>query len=305
MRRIATVLSGLVLLLALAACVQVIRNSGQTTLPPPPEKALRIATLNVHYIILSDATGPWSVGDWETRKGALDAAFKSIDADVFAFQEMESFQRGSDGSVNLARDWLVERNPGFAVGATGPWREFPPTQPIFFRRDRFDLLDQGWFFFSDTPDVIYSRTFNGSWPAFASWVHLRDRQSGEAFRVLNLHFEYRSGSTRLLSAELVAERITPWITAGERVILVGDTNARHGAPTMEILADPGITFLPVTGATYHFDRGLNLFGAIDHIGHSAGLRPVGPPVVLREKFEGEWPTDHYPVVADLVIQDVN
>ncbi|MEJ6402115.1 endonuclease/exonuclease/phosphatase family protein [Yoonia sp. 2307UL14-13] len=287
----------LVTLLALTACVQHIRNSGSSALPSRVADTLRIATYNVHYIWLGRATGPWSVGDWERRKGPLDQAFKALDADVVAFQEMESFARGSDGSVNLTLDWLLENNPGYGAAAVGDWEVFPSTQPIFYRADRLSAVDQGWFFFSDTPDVIYSRTFNGSFPAFASWAAFV-RADGRRFRVVNVHFEYSSGSNRLLSAELVADRIGPWVADGETVFLVGDLNARLGAPTVEILEGAGLTFAPVQGSTYHFNRGINLFGAIDHIAVTEGADLARAPVVLREKFAGEWPTDHYPVIAD-------
>ncbi len=291
---------GVLMIAALTACVQIYRNSGQQALPPRDNGVLRLATYNVHYIILGRETGPWSVGDWERRKGPLDQAFKALDADLVAFQEMESFQRGSDGSVNLARDWLLERNPGHLAAASGDWRRFPSTQPILYRADRLTLRDQGWFFFSDTPDVIYSRTFNGSFPAFASWAQF-ETPGGDAFRVVNVHFEYISRSNRLLSAALVRDRIDPWIKAGETVFVVGDLNARMGAPTMRSIEDAGVSFLPVRGATYHFNQGLHLFGAIDHIGATADVQPVTDPVVLRQRFGGEWPTDHYPVVVDVAL----
>ena len=291
--------SGLLLL----ACGVHVAQSGRPPdpLPEKSEGALRIATHNVHYIVLGQSEGRWSVADWEARKTALGAAFKAIDADIVAFQEMESFSRGSDGSVNLTLDYLLAETPGHGAAAVGDWREFPSTQPILYRRDRVEVLDQGWFFFSETPDVIYSRTFNGSWPAFASWARFRDRTTGAAFRVVNVHFEYRSRSNRRLSAALVAERTGPWIAAGETVILAGDLNAMHGARTLELLEDAGFAFLPVDGATYHFDRGINLFGAIDHLAVSGGAAAAGPPVVLRERFAGDWPSDHYPVFADLLI----
>lgn len=279
------------------ACVQVVRNSGTEPVPPREPQALRLATLNVHYIVLGQDTGPWSVGDWERRKGPMDAAFKTVDADIFAFQEMESFAGGNNGDTNLALDWLLAQNPGYAAAAVGDWREFPSTQPILYRRDKLAVVDQGWFFFSDTPDVIYARTFNGSYPAFASWAVFEDAD-GARFRVVNVHFEYSSRSNRLKSAALVRDRISPWIAAGETVFLAGDTNARLGARTMAIIEDAGITFAPVTGATYHFNRGINLFGAIDHLAYSDGVRLMNDPVVLRRRFAGEWPADHYPVLAD-------
>lgn len=283
----------LLLVLLASGCSPPVRELG-----PPVEGALRVATYNVHYIDLNKRGGSWSVADWKRRKGPLDAAFKALDADIVAFQEMESFSRGSDGGTNLALDWLLERNPGFAAAAVGDWREFPSTQPILYRSDRLELREQGWFFFSETPDTLYSRTFDGSYPAFASWARFEDRSTGEAMRVVDVHLEYKSGSNRRLSAELVVDRITPWIEAGDAVLLAGDLNARLGSDAVRIFEGAGLVFAPVDGATYHFDRGLNLFGAIDHLASANALSRVAGPVVLRNEFDGEWPTDHYPVVAD-------
>lgn len=293
--------AGLLALLVLVGCAQVIRNSGDSPLVARADTALRVATWNVHYIILSQDTGPWSRGDWERRKGPMDDGFKFLGADLVAFQEMESFARGSGGAVNLTLDWLLANNPDFAAAAVGDPAAFPSTQPILYRRDRLVLQDQGWFFFSVTPDVIYSRTFNGSWPAFASWAQFTDRDTGETFRALNIHTDFSSRSNRLQSAELVAERISPWIEAGETVLVMGDMNARAGARTLRIMETAGVTFAPVQGATYHMNRGLNLFGAIDHIGWAGAARMASDPVVVRRKFRDEWPTDHYPVVLDLVL----
>jgi endonuclease/exonuclease/phosphatase family metal-dependent hydrolase len=159
-------------------------------------------------------------------------------------------------------------------------------------------VDQGWFFFSESPEVIYSRTFDGSWPAFASWAEFAPRGGGPVFRVVNVHFEYRSASNRLLSAALVRDRIAPVIAEGTPVLLVGDLNARLGSPTARRLAEAGVAWAPVAGSTYHLNRGLNLLFPIDHIGATLDLRRVGGPVVLRRRFGGVWPSDHYPVFAD-------
>lgn len=286
-----------VALVALVGC-QTIRNSGTQTLADPGPETLRIATYNVHYIILGQDTGPWSVGDWERRKGPLDLAFKEIAADIIGFQEMESFARGSGGATNLALDWLLTNNPDYAAAAVGDPRVFPSTQPILYRPDRVTLIDQGWFFFSQTPDVIYSRTFNGSFPAFASWAEFTDLATAVTFKVVNIHTDFASRSNRLLSTELVVDRITPWMQAGETVFVIGDLNARFGDRVVEMLQEAGLQFAPVEGATFHFNRGINLFAAIDHIAVSGNATLAGEPVVLRERFAGEWPTDHYPVIAD-------
>lgn len=280
---------------------QNVRNAHGPALTAKPDGATRIATYNVHYIQLVRASGGWSQADWEERKGPLDATVKALDADIIAFQEMETFAGGNEDSNNLTRRWLLSRNQQFEAAAIGDWREFPSTQPIFYRPERFALVDQGWFFFSETPDVIYSRTFNGSYPAFASWAQFRDRRSGSMLRVLNVHLDYSSGENRRRSTDLIVARVGPWIEQGEVVILAGDLNARAGSSLHRMLEATGLTFLPVQGSTFHFDRGLNLFGAIDHIAHSAPIAPLGEPVVLRQRLGETWPTDHYPVIADFSI----
>jgi len=298
-RRLAMALVSLVALTVLLACVQVYRNSGTNPLPQVNQPALRVATYNVHYILVGREKGPWSLGDWQRRKEPLSAAFNFLNADLVAFQEMESFSGREADQDNLALDWLLTQHPAYSAAAAGDPAVFPSTQPLLYRRDRLKMTGQGWFFFSDTPDVLYARTFNGSFPAFASWAAFTDRQTGATFRAVNIHTDFRSRSNRLKSVALVAERITPWVDADEAVLLMGDLNGRIGDPTLEILQDAGVTFAPVEGATFHFNRGLNLFGAIDHIGWAGAVRADSTPAVIRRKFLGEWPTDHYPIVLDI------
>ena len=297
-RRTLKTLLFLMLGVLVIGCTQIFRNSGTPMLRPPSTEALRLATYNVHYIVVPRADGPWSMADWERRKGPLDLAFKALEADLVGFQEMESFAGGSISLDNLALDWLLLNNPDYKAAAAGDPRVFPSTQPILYRSDRLQMLGQGWFFFSETPDVLYARTFNGSYPAFASWAEFRDTRSQNVFRVVNIHTDFSSRSNRLQSAELIAARIKPWIEAGETIYVLGDMNARLGARKLAIIEEVGVTFTPVKGATFHFNRGLNLFGAIDHIGYAGAAEPLGAPVVLRQKFDGEWPTDHYPVIVD-------
>lgn len=82
-----------IVLVTLVGC-QTFRNSGNTPLPANTADALRIATYNVHYIILGRETGAWSLGDWDRRKTPLDQAFKAVNADVIGFQEWRASGAG-------------------------------------------------------------------------------------------------------------------------------------------------------------------------------------------------------------------
>lgn len=289
---------GLGALSLLVACGAHLVNSGKSVIEPAPAQSHRVASLNVHYIIAFRETGAWSVGDWERRRAPLTEAVKAMGADILALQESETFPDTNEGGANLVLDHLLSALPDYAAAAHGPADTFPPSQPILYKPSRYEMRDQGWFFFSDTPDQIYSRTFNGSWPAFASWAEFEPRNGDPAFRVVNVHFEYSSRSNRRLSAALVRDRIAPWIAQGIPVLLVGDLNAMHGSATMSLLEEADLTFLHPRGSTYHLNRGINLFGAIDHLGHSHAVQAVSDPVIVRQKFDDEWPSDHYPVFAD-------
>lgn len=289
----------ILVLLGATAALQHIRLSPVASLPAPPDADLRVATWNVHYILTNRAEGRWGLSGWEERKVPMDATFKALAADIVAFQEMESFAGGNDDSDNRARRWLLAENPGYAAAAIGDWRDFPSTQPVFYRPDRFGVLQQGWFFFSDTPEVIYSRSFDGRYPAFASWVQFQDMSDNRAFRVVNVHLDAGSRLNRRRSAALVAERVRPWIEAGEAVILTGDLNALHGSGIHDSLTAAGLQFPPVPAATYHLDRGLNLLPAIDFIGLSGAVTRTAGPFVLDLPTAPVRAADHYPVAMDL------
>jgi endonuclease/exonuclease/phosphatase family metal-dependent hydrolase len=302
LKRVAKICAGILIAFALllgGAQLWNGRGSGAQALGAATPEDIRLASFNVHYILLHKQDGPWSVADWERRRPALTNAVTSLGADIIAFQEMESFRRGDEGSVNLARDALLEEMPAYAAAANGDPKTFPTTQPIFYRKERMTLLDQGWFFFSETPDVIYSRTFNGSFPAFASWAEFYDLRTGKDFRVVNVHFDYSSGENRVKTANLVHDRVAEWTKAGENIVLVGDLNAMAGSKTVDILKQAGLDLRPVKGSTYHLNHGINLFGAIDHVLHDCSTAMPERPVAIRQRFDGVWPSDHYPILAQI------
>lgn len=294
-------LLGTVLLLlscVLVAGCQILRNSQGPALLPPADNTLRIGSWNVHYILAGQQHGRWGTEHWHQRKQPMAEVFAALQADIIAFQEMESFTGGNADNNNLTRNWLVENHPAYAVAAIGAWQEFPSTQPFFYRRALFNVVDQGWFFFSTTPDQIYSRTFNGSYPAFASWVQFEHKATRARLRVVNVHLDYADGDNREQSVALILGRVQPWLDAGEQLIITGDLNARMGSSLHRKIESTGMQFVPVQGSTYHFNLGINLFGAIDHFAHTDGLQPMGEAFVFREKMGSTWASDHYPVVVD-------
>lgn len=265
------------------------------SLPPRTEGRLRVAGLNVHYL----APRGGAVTQWPPREAAVVATLSAIDADVIAFQEMETFAGGAFNRDNLQQESLAAAFPAFGFTATGDPEVFPNTQPIMFRRARFTPREQGYVFFSPTSDELYSRPWFGHYPSFGTWARLWDRTDGARYLFVNVHIDRSRYRNQLRSAKLVAKIVTQVRRTDDRVIVLGDFNAfRWMAPVRIVARNAGLTVLRGNGATFHFYRGLHLVPAIDHI-------LVGPPLcaadtwTLRTRPGGVWPSDHYPVVADL------
>lgn len=254
---------------------------------------LVVGTFNIHYVSVRQEGF-----NWVERREAVLEALREGSADIIGFQEMETFAGGHWNEENIQIDWIVGHFPEYSMAAVGDPRVYPSTQPVFFRSDRFEFMEQGFFFFSSTPDVVYSQPWSGRYPAFCSWVRLRDRDSGEGFYVYNLHFDNSSLENRLKAARLVAERISDSKQIGEPVVVLGDYNTPKLFRPVTILVRAGLKVAGTTGSTYHFNRGINLIPAIDHVLFSEEFGYIGTKVI-RRRFQGVWPSDHYPVFVTL------
>lgn len=252
-----------------------------------------MGSFNVHYVSERRPKLPW-----EERREAVVMAVNELNADIIGFQEMETWiGRGVHGD-NVQLDWILANAPQYKAAAVGDPRVYPWTQPIFYRPEKFGFLEQGFFYFSETPDQIYSRPWDQSFASFASWVQFIDFNSKQHFRVVNVHFDHSSKINRHGSAELVSQRIEPWLAAGEPVILLGDFNALSWFETIDILTDSGMQLANRNGSTFHFNKGLNLFPAIDHV-LFYGFEQSGKTLRLAKKYDGVWPSDHYPISVEL------
>jgi endonuclease/exonuclease/phosphatase family metal-dependent hydrolase len=129
---------------------------------------------------------------------------------------------------------------------------------------------------------------------------LRDRTRGDSILLVNVHIDRERYRNQVRSAELTADRIDAVRRPGEPVLVAGDFNAfRFMRPVRIVSREAGLTVAPGNGATYHFNRGLRLFPAVDHILFS-GHWTVAATQTVRRRPAGIWPSDHFPVVVDLV-----
>jgi len=260
---------------------------------------IRAATYNLHYIDESTHPDPaWTRAAWHARRGALERAARTLDADLLALQEVEVHDGAR--SLNDPRlGWLMAALPGHRATAAEFAGGVRPGQPILYRASIFQPLGSGFAFYDD-PDASFQslRAFAG-YPDAVTWARLRHRASGRTITVFNVHFHFLDSAQRLRSARQVLAQAEAAQARGDGVIVLGDFNARRNSRTLGLFRAAGFRRTGPRDATYHFNAGLHLFGAIDHVLHDAGTALAAPPVTWRGAAGRRPPSDHYPVVADL------
>ncbi len=254
--------------------------------------SFRLASVNIGYIV-----DPEGLPKWEKRRDAVTGVLALMNADIVAFQEMETFAGGKFNPVNRQLDWILQTVPGYKAAAVGDPSKFPSTQPILYKSSRFQLIDQGWFYFSETPDKLFSASFDGGFDHYASTARFKDRVLGLTVTLINIHTDIRSLTNRRGATRVIGERVKKLQAQGERVIVIGDFNAIRSEPNVQNLAKLGLTGTALFTPTFHFGKGIGIWPAIDHILHGAGIERLEQATVHRDRFDGQFPSDHYPISA--------
>lgn len=111
---------------------------------------------------------------------------------------------------------------------------------IFYLKDKFELLDCGTFWISDTPEVESKYKDAGCY-RICSYVILKNKTTEKVFAHFNTHFDNTSMAAQELGGKLVGER-SKEITAkygNIPVVITGDFNQYSDAPGCVALEENG------------------------------------------------------------------
>lgn len=259
---------------------------------PSPAQPIRLATYNVRYANEKD-----SGNLWKDRLPAVTALVRYHAFDIMGTQEALQGQL-EDLSAAL---------PGFARHGIGrdDGRQAGEHSAIFYRTDRFERLDAGDFWLSETPERP-GPGWDASLNRICSWVKLRDRSAGTVFHVFNAHYDHRGVQARIGSSRLVLRKLRE-IAGDGPAVFMGDLNGGRGSEWYLELAGSGILKDSHALATsvYEPNGSFNGFRAdaitadvIDHIfvtRHFSADRWA----VLTDTYKGRFPSDHFPVTVVL------
>lgn len=107
---------------------------------------------------------------------------------------------------------------------------------IVYDSTRLQLLDHGYWWLSNTPNVAGSKSWGNEQPRMMIWAKFRDRRTGRDFAHINTHFDHKSAESRNKSATLVKDKLAGF---GTPVVVTGDFNAEPGSPVHDKMVAGG------------------------------------------------------------------
>ena len=263
-------------------------------IPEKSEEATRIMSFNVRC----KNDGEQTITN--RSKVALEV-IKQYAPDSFGVQECTPRWKrilalnldGKYACVGAARDYY------------GPFTEY---SSIYYLKDKYNCIDSGTFWLSETPEKRWTKSFDSACFRVASWALLEDKETGMRYTHINTHLDHVLETTREAQMEVLIECVKK-VANGSPIIVTGDFNAYednslvydvacesfNDTKKVAVNSDTGRTF------TDYGTKEEDGTGAIDFIFADKSLQ-VDTYKIIRNTVQGIYPSDHYPIVADIVIK---
>ncbi len=267
---------------------------GEIIIDGIPEKsdcATRIMSFNLRC-------GDDEEGSINNRSQIVTAIVKQYTPDSLGVQEATGKWMGIL-SVNL-KDYAC----------VGEHRDKEPDSEysaIFYLKDKFTLLDSGTIWLSDKPEEKYTKYEESACTRIATWAALEDENTGVKYAHINTHLDHISDNSRILQAGVLSNKINELEKAGFSVVCTGDFNAEPTSETYtEMLKSvkdaKTIAEKNDDGITYHnygqVEEGST--GPIDYAFVTEGIK-VETYRIIRNTVMNMYPSDHYPIIVDVII----
>ena len=262
--------------------------------------AFRVMTFNVRGIHED------GVNAWPYRAELNIQTIKRYRPDLIGIQEAQS--GNLDSYAAELTEYNCELGP-ISIRQSDLYHRIP----IYWLAERFEYLGSGSFYLSETPHE-WSLSWGARLVRAANWVKLRCMQTGQPFIHLNTHLDHEIETVRVNSAKLIIEQLVLARKDGLPAVITGDFNAVPTSKAHSTFITNGYhdTF---TNAGHTDAEGINTFHGfkggsfeftnfrIDWILVSSGKTTRLKPYtceVIRDARPPIYPSDHYPVLTELV-----
>ena len=195
---------------------------------------------------------------------------------------------------------------GAARDYYGPFTEY---SSIYYLKDKYNLIDSGTFWLSETPEKRWTKSFDSACFRIASWALLEDKETGMRYTHINTHLDHVLKTTREAQMKVLIECVNK-VANGSPIVMTGDFNDYEDSLVYNVAcssfndtkkvaenSDDGRTFTKYGQKADDSHEGI---GAIDFIFADKSLK-VDTYKIIRNTVQGIYPSDHYPIVADICL----
>ena len=260
---------------------------------------IRFANYNMRVITSQDSLDR----DFYQRKPFILKRIADHDFDIIGAQEVNDAMKES--LMEDLKDTYEVVGEGRRADRKGEGT------PIFYKTSRFELLDWGSFWLSETPDVPGSKSWDASLERIATWTKFLDKATGREFFYINTHFDHKGPESRTMAAKITLDKARE-LSDGLPVFVTGDLNTGYTTEAIAILSDNELikdsytsTETAPTGRKspyYGFDfdradsdRGDYIFVPKDATVHSYAC--VDDDIIDRQ-----YSSDHCPVLVEVTLK---
>lgn len=224
-------------------------------------------------------------------------------------QLIAEYNPDSVGIQECTYEWylqLIEKLPEYEFIGVGRdsgdlSEECGEISAVLFRKDKYTLVDSGTFWVSETPEEV-SYGWDAACRRVCTWVILEEIATGEQYAHVNTHLDHEGQEARVNGSKMVAEHA---LTFDMPTVLTGDFNFKketdlyNGIVATGLRDTQDLATSTMTGKTYHDYEGGEDGLPIDFIFVNEQIESVSVYKIIREKYNGKYTSDHYPVYADM------
>ena len=247
-------------------------------------------TFNIRYDNPNDGDN-W----WEYRKDEVVKLLKYYNAEFIGLQEVMPNQREF-----VSNNLKTYAHIGHGRDGLNTISE---SIPIFYKKDKFDLVKSDIFWLSETPDIP-SKGWDAALNRIVVYGAFESLTDGDTVHIFNCHFDHRGKEAREKSAELIIQYMKTNDLLNERVIVMGDFNSLPTDKPINILSQYLVdsyheksdnVYGPV-GTFNQFDVERVLTQRIDYI-FSRNVDVKTYRSIDDKRKNNLYPSDHLPVLV--------
>lgn len=256
---------------------------------------IKMMSFNIRLDVASDGENRW-----DARKDKVAGLISYYEPDFVGGQEVQHHQlQYLSDSLNGYSFIGVGRDDGKQEGEYSC---------IFYKKDKFKLIQQSTFWLSPTPDSV-SFGWNAACRRVCTYGLFQSKKTKQFVWVFNTHFDHISELARAESAKLIVKKIGEVNTKNYPVIVSGDFNSKPveepAKYMMQYLDNARTISRQVYGGAdtwngFHFNKKPD--GCIDYIFVAKDKRTsVSKFATLTDSYDMKYPSDHFPIMATITI----